>query len=224
MTNEAKAVVSNTTTPHGQLRIGVIESLGTYLLPNILEPFMFQYPQVELWVRTATTREILSMLKKSEIDLMLTLDEPIYDPELLCVARKKEDITYLCSSKHSFSQKTSVSLNELMNENLIFTERLCNYRHSFERICEKNSLSPHSSLEIGCTKTILDFTAKGLGVTFLPQLTATDSLNEGKLIAFDVPDARISMEIQLFHRKDQWFSPAMREFTKTTVDYLSLLS
>lgn len=212
LAKETKANVSDVKTPRGSLRIGVIESVGAFLLPNILQDYLVSFPDVHVQVLTATTREIMEMLRQNKIDLMLTLDDRTYDPDWTCVWSREEDIVFLCSMVHPFAGRMDVPLAELVQENMLLTERRCNYRYAFEHICAEYQIKPRSSLEIGCTNTILNFTENNLGVTFLPQFTAHESLKTGRLAEFAVKEVTIRMLIQLIYRKSMWCTPAMQAF------------
>ena len=209
LVSETKANVSDTKTPRGSLRIGVIESVGTFFLPDILEDYLTNFPEVHVQVLTATTREIMEMLRQNKIDL---LDEQVYDPDWTCAWSRKEDIVFLCAPEHAFAGRADLPLAELLQENMLLTERQCNYRHSFEHICDGYQMRPRSSLEIGCTNTILQFTEHNLGVTFLPRLTAQASLQAKRLANFSVKEVSIQMLIQLIYRKSIWCTPAMKAF------------
>lgn len=212
LADEAKTNISDIKTPRGPLRLGVIESIGSFFLPDILQDYLISFPKVHVQVLTATTREIMEMLRQNKIDLMLTLDEPLYDPDWICAWSQKEDILFLCSPKHPFAERKNVTLVELMQENMLLTERRCNYRDSFERICIKHKMQPRSSLEIGCTNTLLYYTKNNLGITFLPRLTAQKNLETGDLSYFTVREVSVQMLIQLIYRKSNWCNPAMKAF------------
>ena len=214
LANETKANVSDAKTPRGSLRIGVIESIGSFFLPDILQDYLVRFPNVHVQVLTATTREIMEMLRHNKIDLMLTLDNRVYDPDWICVWSREEDIVFLCSPEHPFAGRMDVHLAELVQENMLLTERRCNYRYVFEQICAEYQMEPRSSLEIGCTNTILNFTENNLGVTFLPKLTAQQHLKAGRLADFTVEEVSIRMLIQLIYRKSMWCTPAMKAFVE----------
>lgn len=211
LASEAKTNVSDATTPRGLLRIGVIESVGSYFLPDILRSYMLHCPQVQIQVLTATTREIMEMLRQNKIDLMLTLDDMLYDPDWYCVWQRPEEILFLCAPQHPFSGR-ELPLEEVVQENLLLTERNCNYRHTFEKICAAYHYPIRSSLEIGCTSTILSYTQHNMGITFLPALTAQKAIKSGLLTTFKVKEAGIRMYIQLIYRESKWYSPAMQAF------------
>lgn len=209
---EAKNQFSDSGTPKGLLRIGVIESVGAFLLPDILKAYILKYPLVDIKVRTGTTREIRQMLCQNQIDLMLTLDERVISPDWVCALEKREDIVFLCHPRHSFAGRNEIPLEEVVCENMLLTERKCNYRQTYEHICNTRGLCQKSSLEIGSTDTILDFTQNDLGLSLLPAFTVQNRLAAGVISTFRVQDVEIDMLIQLIYRKSKFCSPAMKAF------------
>ena len=219
LAEEAKTNISDTKTPKGVLRLGVIESIGSYFLPDILLDYLESYPQVRVEVRTATTREIMELLRQNQLDMILTLDDKLYEPDWHCAWSQPEDIIFLCAPDHPLAGQQNVPMDRLIQENLILTEKKCNYRKSFERICAGRNLLPAYSLEIGCTNTILRYTARGIGITFLPNVTAQRDLAAGRLSFFTVLDEEIQMYIQLIYRKSKWCSPAMQAFVDKLAEH-----
>ncbi len=220
LADEARFQLMDNQTPRGTLRIGVIESVGSYFLPPILETFMLRYPQVKVEVVTSKTLVIMDFLRHGEVDLILTLDEPIYDPDWVLCYKKPEPIVFLCSPKHPFAGKKQVPFADVMQERFILTEKLCNYRLSFEKFCAERHVTPLSPLEIGNTSTILDFTEKNLGLTFLPEVTTREAVASGRLQTFTVKELEIRMFIQLFYRKSRWNTPEMRAFENLAGKFL----
>lgn len=209
---QAYHTVSNTNVPCGKLRIGVIESICSFVLPKILEIYLRRFPQVDIAVKTATTLEIMEMLRKNQVDLIVTLDERVSDPDWHTALEREENIIFLCSPQHPFAGRGDVCLGDVVRENLILTEKGCNYRQTFEHICNTRNLHIQSSLEIGNTNNILEFTARNLGITFLPEVTAQKALSRKELASFQIRDCSMQMLIQLIYRKSKWFSPAMEAF------------
>lgn len=217
---EAKNQFSDSEIPKGLLRVGVIESVGAFLLPDILRAYMQRFPLVNIEVRTGTTREIQQMLCQNQIDLMLTLDERVTSPDWVCALEKTEDIVFLCHPGHPFAFQKAVPLSEVVCENMLLTERKCNYRQTYEHICNTYGLSQRSSLEIGSTNTILDFTQSGLGLSLLPAFTVQSRLESGRLSTFMIRDVEITMLIQLIYRKSKFCSPAMKAFIQLSKEMI----
>lgn len=214
MEEEARKLFSDSEIPRGLLRIGVIESVGAFLLPGILRAYMQAYPLVDIQVRNGTTREIMQMLCQNQIDLMLTLDDKVTSPDWVCALERRAPILFLCPPGHPFAGRRDVELEEAAEENILLTERKCNYRQTFEHICNSRGLAPKSRLELGFTEMLLDFVQKGLGLTLLPAFAARERLAEGSLSSFAVRDVEIEMLIQLIYRKSKYCSSAMEAFIR----------
>lgn len=211
LAEEARASVSDDETPRGLLRLGTIDSTGTGLLPEVLRNYLLACPLVQVQVLTGSTREILEMLRQGRIDLMLTLDEKLHDPDLVCAWEREEDILFLCAPTHPFAGR-EISLAQAVEENLLLTEQNCNYRRVLEQACVAGCLPIRSSLEVGNTSMILEYTKQNMGVSLLPRLIARKTLEEGSLTTFTVRELQLTMPIQLVYRKSKWCSPAMRAF------------
>lgn len=210
---EAKSNVSDDFTPAGTLRLGVIESVCGYFLPEILEQYMLECPNVNVVVKMATTREIMEMLRTGQVDMILTLDDVIHNRQWECSWKRRNPIVYLCKADHPHAGK-HITLKEFAAERIILTEEGCNYRNNFESFCAEGQLDIASFIEIGHTENILRYTENGLGVTFLPEICARKSLEEGRLREIFVEDGEIEMYLQLISRKDRWYSPAMKAFER----------
>jgi LysR family transcriptional regulator, hydrogen peroxide-inducible genes activator len=55
----------------GPLRLGVIPSVGPYLLPGLLADLKAAYPLLELYVRETQTRPLLDELLEGKLDVLL---------------------------------------------------------------------------------------------------------------------------------------------------------
>ncbi len=217
LASETKAVISNAQKPSGVLRIGAIESTCNYILPPVLKQYLKLWPSVQISVRNATTLEIMEMLRKNQVDLILTLDKKIAVPEWNTAWEQPTNIVFLCCPAHPFAGRTNIRLQDILEENLLLTEPGCDYLQVFEHDCAERNLEIKSNLEIGSISNILDFTKHNFGITFLPEATAHAELQKGNLSVFQMEDYSMQMLIQLIYRKDKWISPAIRELIKLSM-------
>lgn len=214
LAQEAHAVVSEDRTPRGTLRLGTIDSLITAFLPEILEEYLKSCPQVKVQVVTGSTRELRELLAQGRVDLLLTLDEPLRDPDWEVAWQREEELLFLCAPGHPFAGR-EVTMEELTGENLLLTEEKCNYRSALESACSLCGLPVRSSLEIGNTTMLLSCAEKNLGVALLPRLIARERLEGGGLCSFSVADFRLKLWVQLVCRRSKWRSPALETFVDT---------
>lgn len=66
--------------PRGPLSVGVMETMCASNYANIFTTYMKQYPKVELKSVVATTLECMEKLEKGQLDLILTVDKELHNP------------------------------------------------------------------------------------------------------------------------------------------------
>jgi DNA-binding transcriptional LysR family regulator len=212
LANEAKEAVTDSDTPKGTLKIGVVESLCTIKLPELLEAFHIKYPEVKVIIKIGTCSELQNMLKNNAVDLIFTLGELIKDQDLISCMSKKENMVILASPLNKLKNNMNITLKDIEGESLILTEKGCSYRSVFEAMFHKEGLQPNLALEIGSIETIKSFVMKNLGITLLPLMTVEDELSKRSLVKLDLVDCDFNMMTQILYHRNKWLTPAMNTF------------
>lgn len=212
LADEAKEAVSDIDVPHGVLRIGIVESLCTMRLPELLKNYHMKYPEVEVIIKVGVCSDLRSMLKNNIVDLAFILDKPIIDPDLISCVSYNEPMIFLASSINKIANKKRVTMEDIKDEPLIVTEKGCSYRNIFEKMFQKAGLKPNIALEVGSIEAIKSFTMSNLGITLLPLMTVEKELKNGKLVAFDLDGCKFNMITQILYHKNKWVTAAMNAF------------
>lgn len=212
LAEEAKAAVADTDIPKGTLRIGVVESLCTIRLPEVLKYYHLKYPDVEVIIKIGTCSDLHNMLRNNTVDLIFILGELIKDPDLLSCICYEEEMALLASPLNKLKDKNKLKLKDIENESLILTEKGCSYRGVFEGMFKAENLQPHLSLEIGSIETIKTFVKNNLGITLLPVMTAQNELDKGELVKLDLVGCEFNIMTQVLYHKNKWLTPAMNVF------------
>lgn len=212
LANEAKEAIGDKDTPKGTLKIGVVESLCTIKLPELLKGFHIKYPEVEVIIKIGTCTDLQDMLKNNSVDLIFTLGELIKDTDLISCMCYREEMGVLASPLNKLKDKLELTLRDVSGESLILTEKGCSYRTVFESMFQKEGLQLHLALEIGSIETIKSFVMNNLGITLLPIMTAEDELSKGSLIKLDLIDCDFNMMTQILYHRNKWLTPAMDAF------------
>jgi DNA-binding transcriptional LysR family regulator len=211
-TQNAIADLSSNSVPNGVLRIGVLESVCTAYLPQVLSLYHARYPQVSTVIQTGTFDELSSMLNSNFIDLLWTFDQSLVVPEWQKAYSYENRIEVVCSQKHPLAQSSEVTLSNLAEETFILTEQNCSYRRIFEECMLTLGYHPSIFLEIGNTEMIKKFVEANLGITVLPHFTLTEELAVHKLHILNVKDFDLQMQGQVFYHKSKWLSPVLDSF------------
>lgn len=212
LAEEAKEAVTDTDIPKGTLKIGVVESLCTIRLPEVLKHYHMKYPEVEVIIKIGTCSDLHNMLKNNTVDLIFILGELIKDPDLLSCMCCEEEMALLASPLNELKDKKKLTLKDISGEALILTEKGCSYRGVFEGMFNKENLQPHLALEIGSIETIKTFVKNNLGITLLPAMTANNELSKGELVKLDLVGCEFNIMTQVLYHKNKWLTPAMNAF------------
>ncbi|MCR4955476.1 MAG: LysR family transcriptional regulator [Lachnospiraceae bacterium] len=219
--NEALTTIKNTDAMTGELRMAIDESLATSFLPDILNHYREQYPDVDLIVRVAGFNTMQNLIKDNVIDIIYTLDRLDIKSELERPRVLEEPIYFIAPSDHPLSQKETVSIKEIVKEPFIFTDSESIYRIELETRLAAMNLKIRPFLEVQNTDIICRLVSKGIGLAFVPACVAKSYVKDGKVTVLDVPDVDIHMYRQFLYHKDKWQTPQMKAMCQllTEIDF-----
>jgi len=179
----------------GLFKLGMIHSVGPYLLPEIIPILRVNVPEMPLEVEENLTANLEVQLKNGVIDaaiIALPFDIPGIEVQTLY----DEDFSVVIPANHHWAKRKQIKASELSEEKVL----LLNSGHCFSNqvtqacpeLSRKGEVLQGNSLE-----TIRNMVASNLGITVLPA-TATVARYENPLLkvipfAKPVPTRRIAI-------------------------------
>ena len=206
--------------PHGDITVGVMETICASHYGDIFARFRSLYPKVNLKVVVATTLECMEMLERGRVDVILTVDKKLNHPGWVTAHEIPTEICFFCAADHPFAGRQNVPMDDLIRENFIQIEAGCNYRQAFEQYLEDQGKFITNVLEIGYTRLIIRAVSQNLGVSLLPRFTLEEDLKRGTIHVFHVKGYRFSMLMQVIYSGNRWVTPAMQAFLNMTREIL----
>ena len=216
----AKEDLSSTEIVVGEIRIGILESICTTHLPNLLNLLHRKYPSVTTIIKIGTFDELSHMLNTSQIDLLWVFDHPIQTNEWISAYSYTSTIAVVCSPIHTLAHSSSLFIKELADQPLILAEHVCSYRSDFLAKLAIFGTAPNILLEIGSTEIIKKFVESNLGISILPEYTVKDDIAAGSLCKLVISDFNPIMYGQLFYHKNKWLSPLLKSFLHLVQSYV----
>lgn len=199
----------------GHIRLVAADSMCSQLLGAMYLKFRQQYPQIIMKFMTAGTDEMMRLLNHNEVDLIYTLDSHIYSTEYIIAMEEKVNVHFVACKNHFLNQKEELSIQDILKESFILTEKGMSYRRLLDEKLAAASLEINPILEMGNADQICWLVEQGLGLSFLPDYTTEKAVKEGKIVRLDVKDFEIDVWKQLLYHKDKWVSPVM----ETVIEY-----
>lgn len=210
ISEEARTAIQMPQTLSGDLRIATADSICTTFFPQILQEYHLQHPHVELFVKPAGTEEMFWMLQHNEVDSIYTLDRRIFQPDFVKLLDAEEPICFVTSPDHPLAGQKSVSIEQILQQELILTERGMSYRDALTERLSMRGLELRPFLEVGNTNLICQLLRSGIGISFLPEYLVREYLLDGSLVRLPVADPSICMWRQMFCHRDKWITPQMQ--------------
>ena len=196
--------------PAGILRLGMPDSLCEPLIAGHFRAFRNHYPKISLQIFTGDTEHLLSYLDHNEADLILTMDDHLYNPNYVIVDEEAIDVHFVVSPENVLVQKDSVTIEELLQHPFLLTEKGMSYRRLLDEWLARASMEIQPVLETGRADLICALAEENAGVAFLPDYVTADSVLKGKLVRLHVQDFRVVVWKQLLYRREKWVSLPMQ--------------
>ena len=180
----------------GVLTLGVIYTIGPYLLPDLVRQSIARTPQMPLMLQENFTVKLLEMLRTGEIDCAI-LAEPFPDTGLAIAPLYDEPFLAAVPSTHPMAQQESISTQQLKNETMLLLGAGHCFRDHVLEVCPEfaryasNAEGIRRSFEGSSLETIKHMVAAGMGVTLVPRLSvANDALQSPRRRRSDEPYIR----------------------------------
>ena len=203
--------------PTGVLRLGMPDSLCDPLIVGHFQKFRQKYPKVLLQIFTGDTGQLLSFLDHNEADLILTMDDHLYNPNYVIVDEESIDVHFVASPQNLLARKDAVTIEELLQQPFLLTEKGMSYRRLLDERLARASLEIQPVLETGRADLICSLVQENAGVGFLPDYVTEKSVREGRLVRLRVPDFQVVVWKQMLYRREKWVSLQMRAM----IDHMS---
>ncbi len=160
----------------GALRLGVIYTIGPYLLPDLMRQVMKKTPQMPLMLQENFTVKLMEMLRAGEIDCAI-LAEPFPDTGLATAVLYDEPFMAALPARHPLAKKKSITAVQLKNETMLLLGNGHCFRDHVLEVCPEfarfssNAEGIRKSFEGSSLETIKHMVAAGMGVTLVPRLS-----------------------------------------------------
>ncbi len=162
----------------GPLKLGVIYTIGPYLLPHLVLKAIANSPQMPLILQENFTVRLLEMLRTGEIDCAI-MAEPFPDAGLATAPLYDEPFLAAVPSSHPLATKDQITAHELKAETMLllgaghcFRDHVLEVCPEFARFSSDTS-GIKRSFEGSSLETIKHMVAAGMGVTLVPRLSVS---------------------------------------------------
>ena len=163
------------------IKVGVVQSLGSYLLPILVPDLHKRHPQLKLYVREGLPKHLLDALGTGALDLLF-FPLPIKEAEFETRPLFREPLSVVMPFDHPFAQEDTIAPSMLKGETIMALERGHRLYDQVEQICAQHGAVLSSEFEGTSLDTLRQMVAMGMGLSLLPALYVRSEVTSQELV------------------------------------------
>ena len=168
----------------GPLRLGVIYTIGPYLLPRLIPRVHELAPKMPLFIQENYTARLTESLKRGELDVIV-ISLPFEEQGIVTRVIYDEPFRVLLPSGHPWEATTDIRPDMLADDQLLLLGAGNCFRDQVLEVCPhcRTGSGLQRTLEGSSLETIRHMVATGVGVTILPSSAADELPEQNSLLA-----------------------------------------
>lgn len=165
---------------HSPLRLGVLPTIGTYLLPQLMPLLQELAPAMPLYVDEAQVDILAKQLRNGDLDVLL-VTQPFSENEVVTQTLYSEPLVALLPPQHPLKSREHLEALDLQpSEVLLPSDALGLRQHilqAFPHLEDYNhQTSSRSHFQSSSLEALRYMVASGLGIAIVPKMAADNAL------------------------------------------------
>ena len=165
----------------GTLKLGVVQSLGSYLLPLILPALRQHHPGLRPYIREGLPRILLSQLSDGAEDLLF-FPLPVAGRGFETARLFREPLLAVLPRDHPLAARPTVAPGDLRGETVMALEPGHQLYNQVRQLCDTIGAQLSHDYEGTSLDTLRQMVAMGMGVSLLPALYVRSEVAREELV------------------------------------------
>ncbi|NFV82020.1 hydrogen peroxide-inducible genes activator [Magnetospirillum aberrantis] len=175
----------------GPLRLGVIPTIGPYVLPRVMPYLRETHPGLRLYLREDLTARLLERLAAGDLDVVL-IALPYHAPDVETLEVGDDPFLLACPPDHPLAAKADLCSADLAAAELLLLEEGHCLRDHALAACHLPGPAKGEGILGTSMVTLVQMVANGLGITLLPKMAVDCGVLAGTgLVARPIMDAGV---------------------------------
>lgn len=197
----------------GRVRLAVI-STAQYFLPQVMQSFLAQHPQIDIVMEVVNKEHLLERLANNQDDLYI-LGQP---PEAIPVISERlavNPLVFVAKKDYPLPEQTQFTLNDLTELPFLMREPGSGIRAHLERVFLEMNYRPNIRMTLGSNEAIRLGVLSGLGISVISMHTVREELKRKELKILPVKGFPIERNWFLAWPKGKNLSLSANKFIET---------
>jgi DNA-binding transcriptional LysR family regulator len=199
----------------GEIRIGTINSVGTYFLPQVLWEIRAKHPMVRPKLLYRNSDELLEALLGNKLDVAMVAD-PHPDRRLRYETVVEESVSLVSSPSHPFFGRERVEPAELKGVRFVSLSTQTPTGALIRRYLDRLGVTVEPVVSTDNVETVKRMVEAGMGVAFLPDMVTSEDVacagEEPGRLARSAVDPPLTRRVVIATWRDSHHSRALDTF------------
>lgn len=198
----------------GSLNLGGSTIPGAFVLPAIIGAFTGRFPEVNVSLTIADTRQIIEAILSGDLELGV-VGAVSTDPNILQTHLVEDEMCLVVPSDHRWSGKKRVTSKQLFTEPFIIREHGSGTLKSIQTSFSEGGLNINDLkvvARIGSTEAIRQAIRNRMGVSILSAIAVSDDVAAGNLKKLAIDGLNLKRAFYLTHHRHRSISPLCQTF------------
>lgn len=199
----------------GEILLGASETTLHYYLFPYLKKYKNKYPNIKIKIQNSNTGSTLNAIRKDELDCGILVFPYKYNEDGVEIKTLQtfQDIA-IVGNEYKHLAKKPITLKELSSYPIISLENATMTNWTFKKLFKEYNLDLKPDIELATTDLIVPTVANDLGIGFVPEFFATDSLQKKEIFKLNLVEPIPKRRICLVYKIDRPRSMAVEAFIK----------
>ncbi|MCW2288173.1 LysR family transcriptional regulator [Leucobacter luti] len=166
----------------GPVRIGVIGTLASVILPRLIVAAQRAYPGIQIEYRTGDLASMLTATEGGELDLIITYDYGV-PPEYERVRITTTHAVLVVAADHPLASRKRVRLAEIADEPMVMLDIVASRTHTLE-LMSSQGISPRITHRTSDYELCRALVGRGLGYSLLMRRNLSPVTWDGNRVAY----------------------------------------
>lgn len=166
----------------GTLRLGIVQSLGSYLMPLVVPDLHARAPELRLYVREGLADQLVGQLENGALDMLL-FPLPVERRGLTSLPIFEEPLLVVAPRGHPLAENGPVERSQLSGETILTLEPGHRLYEQVRALAARNGALLSHDYEGTSLDTLRQMVAMEIGISLMPALYVRSEVARETLVA-----------------------------------------
>lgn len=194
----------------GNFRVGASNTVGNYMVGDLLGNFVRQYEEVTVHLQVANTDEIVRGVLNHVLDVAC-IEGEVLNADIEVHPWREDQLQIYARPDHPLALKDTLQKADFEDERWILREQ----GSATRLLCERELAhlpTGNVVMELGQVEAIKQAVIAGLGIAFLPQVAVAYAVQSGRLKRLETPFLNLGRKLSIIYHKQRYHGRLMDSF------------